>query len=393
MAVTDYSSLFEPLRLGKVTLRNRFAMPAMQIGYTRDCAPTPQMVAHLRDRARGGLGLMFSESCAPDHPSAYWQQGFAAINPRTRPAWAEVVEAVKGEGAAFLMQLWHPGAMRTPVKGFVHADTPTLSPSGLAQAGRANGQAMSAAELDDIAAAFVRAAQDAKAIGADGVELHAAHGYLFDQFLWSETNQRGDRFGGEALEDRARYPLAIAAEIRAACGPDFVISIRFSQFKEVDYGAKVFATPDELGRFIALAEAAGLTMLNVSSRRFTKPEWPELDPRLNIAGWAKKLGRLPVMTIGSVGLSSDIFADLFDKEDPSLQIGADLAELASRRAAGEFDIAGIGRMLIANPELVAKVAAGEVDKLQLFSKSVHLKHLLGSMEPGLVEEERKVAEV
>ncbi len=201
---------------------------------------------------------------------------------------------------------------------------------------------------------------------------------------------RADGFGGDALEDRARYPLAIASEIRARCGPDFVISIRFSQFKEVDYGARVFATPDELGRFVALAEAAGISMLNVSSRRFTKPEWPDQEPTLNIAGWAKRLGRLPVMTIGSVGLSSDIFADLFDKQDLSLQIAADLAELARRRPAGEFDIAGIGRMLIANPDLVSKVAAGEVDRLELFRKAVHLKHLMGSMEPGLVEESRKV---
>jgi 2,4-dienoyl-CoA reductase-like NADH-dependent reductase (Old Yellow Enzyme family) len=393
MAGPDLSSLFAPVAIGGVTLRNRFVMPAMQIGFTENCGPSARTIDYLRGRAEGGAGLIFSESCAPDHPSGYWQAAFCVMNGETRGRWAQLCEAVKGAGAAFAIQLWHPGGQRRPVEGFAHADAPTLSPSGLLAAEREGGRAMSAAEMEDLAEAYVRAAEDAMAIGADGVELHAAHGYLMDQFLWAETNRRVDGYGGALVEDRARYPLAVAAAIRQAIGPDALLSFRFSQFKEVDYGARVFETPDELARFGAPAKAAGIDMLNVSSRRFAKPEWPDEDPTRGIAGWTRKLSGLPVMTTGSIGLSKDMFADLFENEDPALAIAADLEELVRRFKAGEFDLVGVGRMHIANADFVNKVRDGRLDELKLYQKAVDLRHLMEQIVPGPVEEGRKVAEV
>lgn len=377
--------LFRPITLGGVTLRNRFAMPAMQIGFTENCGPSARMIDYLRARAEGGVGMVFSESCAPDHPSAYWQESFCVLNQQTRDGWARVADAVKGAGAAFVMQLWHPGAQRVPLPGFAHADADTISPSGLIATDRANGRAMSAAEMDDLADAFVRAATAAQALGADGVELHAAHGYLLDQFLWAATNLRDDGTGGGELAHRAAFPLRIARAVRDACGPHFLLSMRISQFKEVDYGAQVFSGPAELQAFGTMAKAAGIDLLNVSSRRFARPEWPELDPALGMAGWTRRLSGLPVMTTGSVGLSSDVFADLFDGEDPALRMGSDLADLAQRVATGECDLVGVGRMHIANPDFVARVAAGDTASLRLYNKAHDLKHLFEKIVPGLVE--------
>jgi 2,4-dienoyl-CoA reductase-like NADH-dependent reductase (Old Yellow Enzyme family) len=252
---------------------------------------------------------------------------------------------------------------------------------------------MTPAELDDLKAAYVRAAETAKRLGADGVELHAAHGYLLDQFLWAEINIRTDGYGGPALADRARFPLELAAAIRAATGPDFLISLRFSQFKEVDYGARVFPTPEALAEFGLRARLTGLDFLNVSSRRFSKPEWPERDPTLGIAGWTKRLSGLPVICTGSVGLDKDMFADLFDGQDPGLMLAADLAELVRRFRGGEFDLVGIGRMQIANPDFVRHLAEGRIHALRLYNKQVDLGHLFAQIEPGMMEESRKVAEV
>lgn len=393
MVPADLAPLFAPLAVRGVTLRNRFVMPAMQIGFTENCGPSLRTVDYLRDRAKGGAGLIFSESCAPDHPSGYWQAAFCVMNAETRGRWAQLCDAVKSAGAAFAIQLWHPGGQRRPVEGFAHADAPTLSPSGLLAADREGGRAMTADEMDDLAAAYVRAAEDAMAIGADGVEVHAAHGYLMDQFLWAETNVREDGYGGASIEDRARYPLRIAAALRDAIGPDALLSFRFSQFKEVDYGARVFATPDELARFARLARETGIDMFNVSSRRFAKAEWPEEDPSLGIAGWTRKLSGLPVMTTGSIGLSKDMFADLFENEDPALAIAADLAELVRRFEGGEFDLVGVGRMHIANADFVTKVREGRLDELKLYNKAVDLRHLMEQIVPGPVEEGRKTAEV
>ena len=85
-----------------------------------------------------------------------------------------------------------------------------------------------------------------------------------------------------------------------------------------------------------------------------------------------------------------MFLDLFDGADPALRLAADLAELLRRFVAGEFDLVGVGRMQIANPDFVAKLASGRLDALRLYRKSVDLGHLFDQLEPGLIEEGRKI---
>jgi hypothetical protein len=89
-------------------------------------------------------------------------------------------------------------------------------------------------------------------------------------------------------------------------------------------------------------------------------------------------------------LDKDMFADLFDNADPALRLAADLAELIRRFLAGEFDLVGVGRMQIANPDFVAKLESGRLDALRLYRKAVDLGHLFGQLEPGLIEEGRKI---
>src|SRR6185503_7042364 len=240
--------------------------------------------------------------------------------PQTLDAWGRVVEAVRSEGAAFFQQIWHPGSMRKVASGHPLADYPAFSPSGLIQGGRPNGRAMTREDLEELKAAYVRAARDARSLGADGIEVHSAHGYLLDQFLWAETNRREDEYGGATLAQRARYSAEIVAAMRAAVGESFVISYRFSQFKEVDYGACVASSPQDLQGMLTLLRASGVDMFNVSSRRFRKPEWPEHPhPDYSIAEWAKSMTDAPVMTCGSVGVNVEMFANLFDDEEPSQQ--------------------------------------------------------------------------
>jgi len=234
----------------------------------------------------------------------------------------------------------------------------------------------------------VRAAEHAQGLGADGVEVHAAHGYLMDQFLWAQTNQREDEYGGPTLAQRARYPAQIVAAIRKATGSDFTISFRFSQFKEVDYGAVVAPGPEELRDMLVLLRTAGVDLFNVSSRRFHKAEWPEGSrPQLTISEWVKSLTDAPVMTCGSVGLDVEMFANLFDNEEPSeLSVERDLALLAQRVRAGTLDLVGVGRMHIANNDFVNKVRTARYGDLALFNKTVHLAEAMAALEPGFVEE-------
>jgi 2,4-dienoyl-CoA reductase-like NADH-dependent reductase (Old Yellow Enzyme family) len=393
MAPRELDVLFTPLTIRNLTLRNRFVMPGMQRGFMSDGAPTPKMVDYMRRCAAGGAGLIISESTSPDHPSAYWMPMMGRMETGTLGAWKQVVDAVRGEGASFLLQIWHPGAMRKVAAGHPLADFPAWSPSGLIQAGRANGKAMTRQDLEELKLAYVRAAVHAQSLGTDGVEVHSAHGYLLDQFLWAETNRREDEYGGASLAERARYAAEIVSAIREATGENFVISFRFSQFKEVDYGAAVAVGPEDLRGMLDLLRAAGTDLFNVSSRRFHKREWPDSEhPDFTIAEWARSLTDAPVMTCGSVGLDVEMFANLFDDEEPSeLSIERDLKSLADRVRCGALDLVGVGRTHIANNDFVNKVRDGRLHEVALFNKAKHLAEAMAQIEPGFVEESRKNA--
>ncbi|WP_431778967.1 hypothetical protein [Microbacterium aurantiacum] len=363
--------LFTPITINSRTVRNRFALPAMQRA-SLDYRPTPRMADTLRAVAEGGCGLIISEGSSPDHPAAYWQQVFAVIGEGTRREWKEVADAVLATpDVMFLMQLWHPGAIRLVVDGMKNPfpDQPTLSASGLVQEGRVNGRAMTTEELRETRDAYVASARIAQELGAHGVEVHACHGYFLDQFLWHETNVRTDEYGGSTLADRAAYPAEIVAAIREATGPDFVISFRFSQWKEVDYTARIAQHPDELGPFLDRMRRAGVDLFNVSTRRFDTVAWPELDPVRTLPAWVKSLTDVPVLAIGSVGLSTDFAHDILENEEPTSQAERDLARVRTGLEAGEFDVIGAGRAQIANPDLVARVREGDLASVRSFRKA------------------------
>lgn len=356
---TDRSILFTPYRLGSITLKNRWVMPAMQRGMCDRGAPKPELAEYYGRRAEGGTALVIGESVAIDHPSATIQPTAALLNANTRDGWAACVDAVRNGGSEMMLQLWHEGALRT--------DGNALSPSGLAYPGKASGRAATLDELAEIRDGFVRSARIAQDIGACGVEVHAAHGYFLDQFLWHGSNIREDGYGGPDIANRARFPAEIIAAIREACGPDFLIGLRFSQWKEVDYTARVAPSPQELAQMVAVLSAAGADVLHASTRRFWEAEW-EGDDR-NLAGWARAGSDLPVITVGSVGLDIDAMTVFEQDVDPRPRVGVAIDELATRMAAGEFDLVAVGRALIADPDFVKKVEAGDYDAIRTFTRA------------------------
>ena len=358
---TSAAGLYSPLALGSLTLPNRFVMPAMQRGFCKDGVPLPELASYYARRAAGGVGLIISESNAVDHPSATRQPSAARLDPATVGAWAPCVEAVHAAGGHMLLQLWHEGGLRSNVDG------QTLSPSGLAHPGREGGRAFAAADLAAVREAFVRSARLAQSIGADGVEVHAAHGYLLDQFLWAAINQREDGYGGADIAARARFPAEIVAAIRAACGPRFLISLRFSQWKENDYAARIAQTPEELTTLTQLLRAAGTDVFHASTRRFWLPEWPGSD--LGFAGWVRKVGGLPTITVGSVGLDRDVMESFHAPDEPELRLEFAMGELERRFARGEFDLVAVGRSLIADPDWVKKVQARDFGAVRAFRKA------------------------
>src|SRR5699024_9716923 len=176
------------------------------------------------------------------------------------------------------------------------------SPSGIALNGTPQaGEALTLAEVERLVESFAEAARQAERIGFDGVELHGAHGYLIDQFLWGRTNQRTDSYGGDML-DRTKFAADIITAVRERVSHDFPVVLRFSQWKADQYQAKLAETPDELQALLAPLTEAGVDAYHASGRRYWEPEFPDSGSELNIGGWTRKLTGKPVITVGSVGL-------------------------------------------------------------------------------------------
>jgi len=365
MDQTDASTLFRPLRIRGVTLANRFVMPGMQRGWCRDGMPDERMVAYYRERAAGGISLVITEACAVDHPSATRGPHYGRIVSATSPGWRRCIDAVHQAGGKMFMQLWHEGAIRKEAVDGPDFGVPTLSPSGLVTAGKSNGRAASLRDLADIRDAFGRAAAAAKSIGADGVEIHACHGYLLDQFLWADTNRRQDGYGGDEILARVRFPAEVVTAVREAVGGDFPISFRLSQWKEIEFDAKIVQSPDELGAMLGTLRRAGVDLFHVSTRRFWRPEWPGSD--LNLAGWARKLSNAPVITVGSVGLQLDVMESFAGKEAPA-EVEKGIRELVRRMNNDEFDLIALGRSSISDPQWVRKVRESRYGEIRTFKK-------------------------
>lgn len=358
--------LFAPFEYKSLRLRNRVAMAPMTRSFSPRSVPGADVAAYYRRRAEGGVGLLITEGTTVEHAAANGYRNVPAFHGEAALAgWKRVVDEVHAAGAAIIPQLWHVGAVR---REGMEPDpaVPGYSPSGLYKPGRPNGRAMSKQDIREVVQAFARAAADAQRLGFDGVELHGAHGYLIDQFFWDGTNQRDDEYGG-SLEKRLRFALEIIEAVRAATGPDFAIVLRFSQWKQQDYEARLAQTPQELERFLLPLLQAGVDVFHASTRRFWIPEFPGSE--LNLAGWTRKITGQPTISVGSVGLTEDFISGTFAAAADAVVAQAGIEELLERMSREEFDLVAIGRALLQDPEWLVKLRDGRSEEIQPFAKA------------------------
>ncbi|MFH9084531.1 NADH:flavin oxidoreductase [Streptomyces sp. NPDC017673] len=350
--------LSRPITLNGLTVPNRIVMAPMTRMFSPGGVPGEDVRSYYARRAAAGVGLIVTEGTYVGHPSAGQSDRVPRFHGEEQLAgWAKVAEDVHAAGGTIVPQLWHIGMVRKQGDA-PFPDAPAVGPSGLETAGaEPTGRAMTQTDVDDVIAAFAEAAAAAERIGFDGVELHGAHGYLLDQFLWAGTNRRTDAYGSDAAA-RTRFSAEIVAAVRAAVSPDFPVVFRYSQWKQQDYTARLAETPEELEAILTPLAAAGVDVFHASTRRYWLPEFDGSD--LNLAGWTKKLTGKPVITVGSVGLDGD-FINAFQGEGSPVK-GID--NLLDRLEADEFDLVAIGRALLQDPEWAAKVLSGRFDELK-----------------------------
>jgi 2,4-dienoyl-CoA reductase-like NADH-dependent reductase (Old Yellow Enzyme family) len=355
------SPLFVPFQSKNLSLQNRVVMAPMTRSKSPDGIPTEDVATYYRRRAEGGVGLIITEGTTVGRPGASNDPNIP--NFHTEPsleAWRRVVGAVHAAGGKIAPQLWHMGMVRKPGTG-PYPEGPSDGPSGLSGSGKQVAEPMSESDIADTIAAFAAAAGRAKELGFDAVELHGAHGYLLDQFFWEQSNRRTDAYGGDLIR-RTRFASYIVQAVRRQVGPDFAIILRFSQWKQQDYAARLATSPTELAAFLEPLTAAGVDIFHCSTRRFWEPEFE--GSSLNLAGWTKNITGLPTITVGSVGLKGNDFIHAFKGE--SAEVG-ELGELEERLRKNEFDLVAVGRALISDPQWPAKVRDGRFGELAPFS--------------------------
>ncbi|KEI69404.1 hypothetical protein [Endozoicomonas elysicola] len=366
----DTHALFSPFTCGKLHLPNRIVMSPMTRNFADHWLPTEALEAYYRRRAEGGVGLVICGGATINHKAS---NGFERV-PRfygedALSRWKKVAEAIHKAGGHFAPQIWHVGSHRRPGMGPVPSE-PGVGPMDIYENGIHVVRALKKPEIKEIISAYAQAACDAEAIGCDAVELHGAHGFLIDQFLWHHTNLRTDEYGG-MLENRLKFAVEVVSAVRQAVSKDFPVIFRLSQWKVFDYSAHIAWNCQELTIILRALAKAGVDIFHVSTRRFWEPAFN--DGPETLATLVKKVSGKPVIAVGSIGLSRPFSKD---QAGQFMQAGveSDLNRLVGALDNKDFDLCAIGRALIADPEWAHKVRQGNYDAIKPFSAEL-LKEL------------------
>ena len=355
----DLGSLFRPYTINSLELPNRIVMAPMTREFSPGGVPGEDVAAYYRRRAEGEVGLIITEGTTVNDPVATMGKRIPHFHGEAALAgWQHVVQEVHAAGGKIMPQLWHTGMARKAED----TDNPELSsagPSGLVAPGKQLAEPMTVEHIEQVIEAFAEGAAAAQQLGFDGIEIHGAHGYLIDQFFWEGTNQRSDAFGG-SFEKRLRFAEEVIKATRAATSPGFPIIFRYSQWKQQDFEARLFDTPERMEAFLTPLVKAGVDGFHCSTRRYWEPEFAGSD--LNLAGWTKKITGKTAITVGSVGLSEDFIGAFVGMSSDKKSID----DLVARLDRDEFDLVAVGRAVLQDPAFPAKLRRGDLAQIDAF---------------------------
>ena len=334
----NYTHVHTPIKLGKsCTIKNRIVRTAHGtiLGKRR---MSDTLIAYHEARARGGAGLSILEvgSVHPTSPLAIdlW-------DPSLEDGYRKLVDACRPHGMKIFQQLWHAGHHSMPRDGTPPWGASTVPSVEYGVVPIQMTKSMIAEIIDHYAAA----ARRMEAWGLEGVDVHCAHGYLPAQFLSGATNTREDEYGGETIDERARFVLELMEAVRSAVSSDFVVGVRLAPdlvFGGVDVEQNL--------RVAQLLEERGLTdYINVSVGNYNTFDWM-------VGGMHFPMGyELPT----SLPISTQV-------KTPTMVIGRfrTLEECDQLIRSGGADMVGLVRAMIADPDLVNKSLAGKVEQVR-----------------------------
>lgn len=377
----SYDMLFSPMKIGNVEIKNRIVMAPMCMGFGQynGCA-TETMMDYYEERAKGGVGLIFTEITRINDitgASSFGQLGMS--HDYQIPALREMADRIHKHNCKIMVELHHPGRQNlglmigtVPIcnigsklmgnlytKILTQAVIPqgkklqdkhivprTVAPSKCERSKMSDSvnRELSVNEIKRIICQFIEGAVRVKKAGCDGVELHAAHGYLIQQFLSPNTNKRTDKYGG-SLENRMRFLLEIIDGIRSNCGKDFPIVVRLTvdeMYSEIGQNGKGYNLEEGI-KMAKILSDKGIDAIDVSSAAYdTFNYW--LEPTTFTPGWRKYLASEVKKVVDIPVIAANLIRS---PKQAEMQL-----------EEGTQDFISLGRPLIADPHWPNKVKSG-----------------------------------
>ena len=352
--------LLEPVKIGKMEMKNRIAMAPMGIGglLNPDGSPGPRALDYYLERARGGVGLIITGVFRVENEVEHFPGLSARVTPQALGAFTELAEAVHALGTKIFVQLT-AGFGRVAIPMRLQGNQP-VSASAIPYYWdpRQTCRELKIEEIAKLVKAFGHAAEVLAAAGIDGVELHGHEGYLLDQFMTLFWNRRTDPYGG-SLDGRLRLSIEVLQEIKRKAGPDFLVQYRFGlkhYMKALNLGALPGENFVEAGRDVEEGlliarrlESAGFDSLHVDAGCYDSwywthpPVYQKTGFMADMAAAVKKVVRIPVITVGKLSIPE--FAE-------------------SIVAEGRADIVALGKGLLADAFWVKKLEQSRPERIR-----------------------------
>jgi len=336
----ELKHLFSPVNIGTLTLKNRIVMLPMETFLAdADGNPSADLIEYYATRAQGGAALIVIEITIA-HFTSRAPHSLGLYDDSFLPGWSKLTRAVHDGGALIFAQIAHHGRQtRSKITGYPLVASSAIPCPWMKEMPKE----LTKDEIAELVDSFGRAARRAKDAGCDGVEVHGAHGYLVCNFMSPFTNKRTDEYGA-TLSGRMRFPLQIIADIKEKCGLDYPVSFRLSVDELVPGGIE----PREAAVMVTMLAEAGVDIVNLSRGNYASfqmvipPYGIPPAPLAEFAGRLKQNIEVPLLLGHRI-------------QDPLV------AEQILK--SSQADLIGMGRALIADPDLPLKAASGRLDEI------------------------------
>jgi 2,4-dienoyl-CoA reductase-like NADH-dependent reductase (Old Yellow Enzyme family)/NADPH-dependent 2,4-dienoyl-CoA reductase/sulfur reductase-like enzyme len=333
--------LFSPFSIGSLKLKNRIVMPPMATNYaTPDGFVSDRQIAYYVERARGGVGYITVEHTGIHEQGKASPKMLMISTDEHAEKIEKLIEAVHSAGGKIVVQINHAGRQTSSkVTGGTIVGPSAVPVLPMMETPRE----LSVGEIEDLVNLYTLAAERVRKAGADGVELHMAHGYLICSFLSPFSNKRKDRYGGD-VTGRTRFALEVLRSVRGHVGPDFPVLCRLSGDEYVAEGLKV----DDTRQIAELLEKEGADALHISACNAASsflnhpPYYVEEGVFVHLAEAVKAVVDIPVITVGRI--RNPVMADQIIRD-------------------GKADLTSMGRALIADPHLPQKAKDGRLEEI------------------------------